>query len=451
MAKKNFKETGDQIISLVGGLGNISLLTHCVTRLRFKLKDEGMAKTEEIKALPGVISVVRASGQYQVVIGNDVVNVFDEIISNYKINTGEALTVNEDEPDEKNGAKKYWGKFLDYITGTMTQTLPILIGSGLISVILALAVNLFGVSTENPTYQVFNYVYNAGFYFLPVYVGFAAAKKLNSNPFLAAFMGAVLIHPTYTNMVTEGTTELFGVAFKGITYSSSVIPMLLITFVLSYVEKYLYKKLPSAIKSTFAPLLTILIMVPISLFILGPIGFTIGSAIVSAILWVYATVPMIIVPLTALAWPLLVMVGAHTLLVPTMTELVAASGFDGVVKPGAYCSNFAILGVCLGVALKSKKNRAVAISAATSALFGITEPAIYGVILPLKKTMISMMGGAAIGGLVAGICGVKAFTFAANSIFSIVIFGETMIFAIIAIIVACVGGFAITMLWKFDE
>lgn len=453
MAKKNFKETGDQIISYIGGVDNVNILTHCVTRLRFKLKDETIAQTEDIKNIPGVISVLKASGQYQVVIGNDVVNVYNEIIKNYKINTGEVLNVNEDEDlvDDQKGFKKYWSKFLDYITGTMTQTLPILIGSGLISVILAIASSVFGVSADNPTYQVFNFVYNAGFYFLPIFVGFAAAKKLNCNPYLAAFMGSVLVHPTYAIMIADGTTELFGIAFKGITYSSSVIPMLLIVFIMSYVEKFFVQKLPSAVKSTFAPLLTILIMVPLAFFILGPIGYIVGSGVVNMILWVYQTVPFLIVPLSAIAWPLLVMVGAHTLLVPTMTELVSTSGFDGAIKPGAYCSNFAILGVCLGVAIKSKKNRAVAISAATSAIFGITEPAVYGIVLPLKKTVISMIGGSALGGIVAGIFAVKAYTFAANSILSIVIFGNTIIYAVIAIAVSCASAFILTLLLGVSE
>lgn len=453
MTKKNFKETGDQIISYIGGIDNVNILTHCVTRLRFKLKDESIAQTEDIKNIPGVISVLKASGQYQVVIGNDVVNVYNEITNNYKINTGEALNINEDEGlvDNKKGFQKYWSKLLDYITGTMTQTLPILIGSGLISVILAIASNVFGVSIDNSTYKVFNFVYNAGFYFLPIFVGFAAAKKLKCNPYLAAFIGAVLVHPTYGIMVADGTTELFGIAFKGITYSSSVIPILLIVFVMSYVEKFFVQKLPSAVKSTFAPLLTILIMVPLAFCILGPIGYIVGSGIVNFILWVYQTVPFLIVPLSAIAWPLLVMVGAHTLLVPTMTELVSTSGFDGAIKPGAYCSNFAILGVCLGVAIKSKKNRAVAISAATSAIFGITEPAVYGIVLPLKKTVISMIGGSALGGIVAGIFTVKAYTFAANSILSIVIFGNTMIYAVIAIAVSCASAFILTLLLGVSE
>lgn len=218
MAKKDFKKMADEIVAKVGGESNVDSLTHCVTRLRFKLKDESIAKTEEIKEIDGVLSVLKASGQYQVVIGNDVVNVFDIITKNYNVNTTAALDINEDEKVEKKpvGVKGAWKAFLDYITGTMTQLLPVLIGSGLISVILALATGIFGVSTENQTYQVFNFVYNAGFYYLPVFVGVAAAKKLNCNPFMGAFMGAVLVHPTLQTMVAEGTTELFGLHFTAV-------------------------------------------------------------------------------------------------------------------------------------------------------------------------------------------------------------------------------------------
>lgn len=453
MAKKDFKKMADEIVAKVGGESNVDSLTHCVTRLRFKLKDESIAKTEEIKEIDGVLSVIKASGQYQVVIGNDVVNVFDIITKNYNVNTTAALDINEDEKTEKKpaGVKGVWKSFLDYITGTMTQLLPVLIGSGLISVVLALATSIFGVSTENSTYQVFNFVYNAGFYYLPVFVGVAAAKKLNCNPFMGAFMGAVLVHPTLQTMVAEGTTELFGLHFTAVNYSSSVVPMLLIMFVMSYVEKYAYKLLPSAIKSTFAPLVTMLIMTPLALFILGPAGYMVGSGIVNAFLWVYEQAPFLIVPLGAVLWPLLVMVGAHTLLVPTMTELLSSAGFDAVIKPGAYCSNFAILGVVLAVAFRSKKKRSVAITAASSNIFGISEPSLYGIILPLKKPLIAMIVGSAAGGIVSAIFGVKAYFFAANSILSILMFGDTMIYQIIAIAVSVAVSFAVTLILGFED
>lgn len=453
MAKKNFKKMADEIVAKVGGVENVNVLTHCVTRLRFKLKDESLAKTDEIKEIDGVLSVIQASGQYQVVIGNDVVNVFNEITSNYKVNKGEALDVDEGDVVTKKpaGIKGALSGFLDYITGTMTQILPILIGAGLISVILAIAANLFKLPTESPTYQIFNFVYNAGFYFLPIYVGFAAAKKLNSNPFLAAFMGAILVHPTLGAMVAEGNTQLFGISFTAISYSSTVIPMLLIAFVMSYVEKFAYKYLPSAIKSTFAPMLTILVMVPVSLFILGPVGYVVGSGIVSIFLWVYENAPLFVVPLSAALWPILVMMGAHTLLVPTMTEVLATAGFDAVIKPGAYCSNFAILGVVLAVAFRSKKKRDVAVAAATSTIFGISEPSLYGVIIPLKKTLIAMIGGAVAGGIVAGVFKVKAYFLTANSILSIIMFGDTMLYEIIAILVSVGVAFALTLILGFDD
>ena len=453
MAKKNYNDLADHIIEKVGGTENVNTLTHCVTRLRFKLKDEGVAKTDELKALDGVMTVIKASGQYQVVIGNDVVNVFDAIVSRHKVSTGEALNVNEDAPKEEKptGPKAIFAKVMDYITGTMVQLLPVLIAAGLLSVVLSIATNFCGLSTDGSTYKVLNAVYDAGFYFLPVMVGFAAAKRLGSNPFLAGFMGAILIHPTLISMVTEGATELFGLHYTSISYAKTVIPMLLIAFVMSYVEKFTYKFLPTAIKSTFAPLITVFVMVPLSLFILGPMGYMVGSAIVSVILWIYGISPFLIVPLSAISWPILVMFGAHTLLVPTMTDLVATMGFDAAIKPGAYCSNFAELGVLLGVAFRSKKMRSTALSAASSCVFGITEPAMYGVILPLKKTMFSMIGASAIGGAVAGFLSVKAYVPTANSILSLVMFGDTIVYAAIATAISVVAGFILTLLIGFDD
>lgn len=450
MAKKDFKALGDKIVELVGGEGNINSLTHCVTRLRFKLKDASQAKTEELKGLDGVMTVVQAAGQYQVVIGNEVNAAFDAIVSNHAIKTEDALDINEgDVPEKPNGLKGYYEKVLDYITGTMVQTLPILLASGLMSVVLAVATNFFGVQADDPTYQVYNFVYNTGFYFLPIMVGFAAAKKLGSNPFLGALTGAVLIHPTLIAWVANGdATSLFGMGFQAINYSSSVIPMLVIMPVEALIEKALYKYLPNALKVMLAPLCTMLLIVPIELFILGPLGYFVGSAIANFVIWVHATAPFIVVPLTAVAWPLLVMVGAHTLLVPTMTDLVTTMGFDSAIKPGGWCSNWAILGTLLAVIVKTKdaKQREVALTAATSNVFGVTEPALYGVIIPLKSTMIGMLGGSAIGGLVAGLLSVKAYAPAANSILSIPMFGDTIVMAAIATLASIAGGFVITWL-----
>lgn len=455
MKKKDYKKLSFDIVDKVGGIQNIESLTHCMTRLRFKLKDENIALTEDIKAIESVLAVIQANEQYQVVIGNDVVNVFDEIMKNFDIKADKEELPEADSAvnsSSKNGFKQFREIFIDYITGTMTQILPVLISAGLLSVGLAIATKFFGVSTDNITYKIFNYVYNAGFYYLPIYVGFAASKKLKSNSFLAAMMGAILLHPTYLGMVGEGIKlSVFGISFTSISYSSTVIPMLLITFVMAKIEKLMFKILPNAIKSTFAPLLVIVITVPLSLIVIGPIGYTLGAGIVNIILWIYGLSPFLIVPISAIMWPILVMFGAHTLLVPTMTELLATVGFDAAIKPGAWCSNFAILGVCLAVAYKSKKMRNSALPAAISAVFGVTEPGVYGIIVPLKKTLISMLLGSLVGGISAAILGVKSNILAANSILSIVMFGDTLLGALIATVISLVAGFVFTLIIGFKE
>ena len=417
MAKKNFKELADAIVTNIGGEGNVKMVTHCVTRLRFILKDESKADTEAIKKIPGVMTVVKASGQYQVVIGNDVVAVYNEVTSNYKMDTGEVVNEDNHDVEKPKGFKAIWAKVMDYVTGTMSQLLPVLITSGMISVILALATSFFGMSTDSNTYRLLNAAYDAGFYYLPIFVGIAAAKKLKANPFVAGLIGAVLVHPNF----------------------------------LAYVEKFMNKWIPGALKFTFVPLCTFLLMLPLALVVFGPLGYFVGSTLVNAVLWVYSVSPFLIVPLTAVSWPLLVMFGAHTLMVPTMTELISTLGYEPAVKPGAYCSNFAQLGVLLAVAFKSEKHRAAALSAASSCVFGVTEPAMYGVILPRKKTMISMILGSLVGGFIAAFLGVKAYTMAANSILSIIMFGPTMIGAIISVVVSVVAGFGFTLLIGFDE
>ena len=451
MAKKNFKELADAIVTNIGGEGNVKMVTHCVTRLRFILKDESKADTEAIKKIPGVMTVVKASGQYQVVIGNDVVAVYNEVTSNYKMDTGEVVNEDNHDVEKPKGFKAIWAKVMDYVTGTMSQLLPVLITSGMISVILALATSFFGMSTDSNTYRLLNAAYDAGFYYLPIFVGIAAAKKLKANPFVAGLIGAVLVHPNFLALVTDGGATVYGIPFTAISYAKSVIPMLLITFVMAYVETFMNKWIPGALKFTFVPLCTFLIMLPLALVVFGPLGYFVGSTLVNAVLWVYSVSPFLIVPLTAVSWPLLVMFGAHTLMVPTMTELISTLGYEPAVKPGAYCSNFAQLGVLLAVAFKSEKHRAAALSAASSCIFGVTEPAMYGVILPRKKTMISMILGSLVGGFTAAFLGVKAYTMAANSILSIIMFGPTMIGAIISVVVSVVAGFGFTLLIGFDE
>ena len=366
MAKKNFKELADAIVTNIGGEGNVKMVTHCVTRLRFILKDESKADTEAIKKIPGVMTVVKASGQYQVVIGNDVVAVYNEVTSNYKMDTGEVVNEDNHDVEKPKGFKAIWAKVMDYVTGTMSQLLPVLITSGMISVILALATSFFGMSTDSNTYRLLNAAYDAGFYYLPIFVGIAAAKKLKVNPFVAGLIGAVLVHPNFLALVTDGGATVYGIPFTAISYAKSVIPMLLITFVMAYVEKFMNKWIPGALKFTFVPLCTFLIMLPLALVVFGPLGYFVGSTLVNAVLWVYSASPFLIVPLTAVSWPLLVMFGAHTLMVPTMTELISTLGYEPAVKPGAYCSNFAQLGVLLAVAFKSEKHRAAALSAASS-------------------------------------------------------------------------------------
>ena len=454
MAKKDYGHLAAAIIDGVGGTDNIVNVTHCITRLRFVLKDEAKASDEVVGSIDGVMRVIHAAGQYQVVIGPDVNDAFSEVIKrcpDKEVAVDSAAADAEQGGEAPRGMRKICAAVLDYVTGTMVQTLPVLIGAGMLSVVLAVATSFFGVSTEDATYKVVNCLYDAGFYFLPVMVGFSAAKKLGSNPFLTALLGAFLIHPGFSSQVAEGGNVMFGMSFVAVGYAKSVIPMLFIAPMMALVEKAVYRIMPSALKMVIAPPAILLISMPIALYILGPLGYFIGSGIAQAILWVYGTAPFLIVPLAAVAWPLLVMFGAHTLLVPTMTDLITGVGFESAIKPGCYCSNFSQLGVLLAVAVKSKKKRSVALSAATSCLFGVTEPAMYGVILPGGKTMVSMTLGSAVGGVAAALLSVKAYTLTANSIIGVVMFGDTIIAALISIVVSLVAGFAFTMLLGFKD
>ena len=399
----NYENLAKSILEKVGGEQNVSNLTHCATRLRFNLKDNTKANTDAMKALNGVMGVVEKGGQYQVIIGNDVNNVYKEIM---KISNLEGKENSSEEVDDR----KPIAKVIDTITGIFTPILPAITAAGMMKAVLALLSAFKLLTADSQTYQVINFMADAAFYFLPILLASSAAKKFKCNQYLAMMLGGMLLHPTFVSMVNSakeaGTSiGVFGLPISLASYSSSVLPIILGVWFMSYVEPIADKISPKAIKFFTKPLITALVTGIVLLVAIGPIGYIVSDKVGLAIktLESYASwlVPTLIGGLT----PLLVMTGTHYGLIPIGINNRMTMGYDTIIYPGMLASNVAQGGAALAVAFKTKNSeiKQLASSAGITGVCGITEPALYGVNLRFKTPLYASMIGGAVGGLFLGI------------------------------------------------
>ena len=400
----NYENLAKSILEKIGGKENVSNLTHCATRLRFNLKDNSKAKTSEIKNINGVMGVVDKGGQYQVIIGNDVNHVYKEVV---KIANLDNMSSNASEEVDD---RKPIAKVIDTITGIFTPILPAITAAGMMKAVLALLTAFKLVTTDSQSYQIVNFMADAAFYFLPILLANSAAKKFKCNQYLAMMLGGMLLHPTFVTMVNTakeaGTSiSVFGLPISLASYSSSVLPIILGVWFMSYVEPIADKVSPKAIKFFTKPLITAVVTGIVLLVVIGPLGYIISDKIGLAIktLETYASwlVPTLIGGLT----PLLVMTGTHYGLIPIGINNRMTMGYDTIIYPGMLASNVSQGGAALAVALKTKNSeiRQLASSAGITAVCGITEPALYGVNLRFKTPLYSSMIGGAVGGLFLGL------------------------------------------------
>ena len=415
MAKKErFEDLANSVIELVGGKENIVYFTHCVTRLRFNDKDKGAVKPEEIKKVPGVIGCQWSGDQFQIIIGQAVGDAYDLICKKTGMAQQAAVDENLDQPKRKLS----FNTIMDAISGCITPCLPVLAGAGMVKVIVLVCEMLGILAAGDPTHTVLTFVGDAGFYFLPVMIGGYTAKKFGGNTALGILMGAMFIHPTFISSVTEGTAlSVFGLPIYSASYSSTIFPALLTVFVMCYVEKFFAKHSPDSIRSITEPLFTILVMVPLGLCVLGPIGAFLGNYIAIAVMWIYEHLGFVGVAILTSVLPWLVLTGMHTGFTPYLLNAFATVGYDPIVYTANVVSNVDQGAACLAVALKTKdKNlRSTALSCAVTAIVvGVTEPAMFGVNFKLRKPMYGAMIGSFIGGAIAGIGQVYAYAFAGS-------------------------------------
>lgn len=406
----DYKKLATDIVDLVGGEKNVQSVTHCATRLRFNLKDDSAAQTDRLKGTKGVMGVVNKGGQYQVVIGSDVANVYREIL---ELGSFEGGSGKDEVKDEKGPVVRV----LDTIAGIFTPIIPAITGAGMLKAVMALLVAFKVIDTTSETYQFLNFIADAAFYFLPFLIANSAAKKFKCNAYMAMSIAGVILHPTFISMVNTAKEAETGLKFIGIpvsltSYSSSVIPIILGVWFMSFVEPLADKISPKPVKFFTKPLLTLIVTAPVTLIVLGPLGNIIGDGIATAISFLNAHVSWLVPLVVGTFTPLMVMTGMHYGLIPIGINNIATAGFDTVVGPGMLGSNIAQGGASLAVAVRTKNSevRQLATSAGITAVCGITEPAMYGISLRFKKPLIAAMVGGGISGLFLGITGVGRYT-----------------------------------------
>ena len=448
MAKEEkYAELADKVLELVGGKDNIEFFTHCVTRLRFVLKDQSMAKVDEIEKIKGVLGCQWQSGQLQIIIGQSVGDAYQLICEKGGLAMEKPVEMDEgDVPQEKKKLtlRGAVSSVLDAISGCLTPAIPLLIGCGMIKVILMILEAAGLLAAESTTYTLLSAVGDAGFYFLPVIVGGNAAKKFGAN-----------IYPTFVDGVSAGTAfTLFGLPVYGASYTSTIFPVILCVWVMAPIEKFFAKHSPDSLRSIIEPLCTLIVMIPLSFCILAPAGAFLGTYVSEFMLWLYDAIGFIGVALLAALMPFIIMTGMHSAFVPYLLQMFSTVGAESIFYPALVISNVDQGAAALAVALKTKDKdiRSTSLSCAVTAMAaGVTEPAMYGVNLKYKTPMWGAMIGSAVGGLVAGLMKVSIYAFAGVSSFvALPLFiGETasnLIWMCISVAIGIIVTFVMTLI-----
>lgn len=461
MMDKNLK-IAQEVLEKVGGKDNVSNVTHCMTRLRFDVKDYSKVDEEGIKSIEGVLGCVKAGGQLQVIIGQNVAKVYDEVCKVGGFEKAVAIKENLDkELKEKTTVKTVFNSILNYLSASMATIIPAFMAAAMFKTLaVVLGPDMLKVITaDSDIYILFGFLHEACFYYMPIMIGYSACKKLNINPILGLYLGAVLLSPTFIGMI--GTVEkftVFGIEAPLTNYSSSIVPMLIAVWVMSLVYKFFKKYIPEALAAVFVPFLTILVMAPLMLCFIAPLGNRIANLISGTLISLASNGGFIGVAIIAAIWEYLVMTGMHTPVVMfAIMSLYGTGNPDTCVLVAGNCATWALYGTALGafIKTKNKEDKSLALGYVSSGLLGgIGEPTLYGVCMKYKKPFIAMTIGAFVGGLYAGITNV-VYTLAATNVLSLlgyVSFGTAnTINGIISCILAFGIGCVLTVVIGFEE
>jgi PTS system beta-glucosides-specific IIC component len=446
----DYKSLAKSIVENVGGADNIVHLEHCSTRLRFQLADHSKVNIDALKKTPGVMGVIDAA-QFQIVIGNDVIEAYDAITSAYDLGGVPAASAKK----EKRSAGAV---FLEYLIGIFQPLVPAIAGAGVLKSIMLLLAMIGAITSTDTLYTTLVGISDATFYFLPLMVAVTTANMFKTDRLVAVAAVGFLLLPATTTALKDGLA-LFGITVQNITYSSQVFPAILEVICLSLLERWLNKVSPKAIRVFFVPMVALAITIPVTLLVLGPLGYNVGVLLTDAILFMYSTFGWIALAVLAAILPFMISMGMHKALVPYAVSSMSTAGFESLYLPASLGHNISESGACLAVALRTKDERLrqTALSAGISALMGITEPALYGVTLQHKRAMTAVVISGAISGALIGLLGVKAFVTVGPGLASMTMYvdaanPQNLVNAFIGFAVALVCSFAIAFVtWKDDD
>ncbi len=458
---QDFKKLASSVVDAVGGVGNVTNLTHCMTRLRFILKDEAKASDETVKNIPGVMGLVKQGGQYQIIIGNNVAAAYKEILA-LGVDGGATVDASE-QPKQKWTLKRVGMTILDAIIGTMTPLIPAIIGGSMVKLLAMLWLMTGVVGETNSTYVLLNTIGDAAFFFLPILVAVSASKKFGTNTYLAVAIAGLMVHPVFMDLMAKAAegqaVTLAMLPITSVKYTYTIIPAIVMSWLLRYIEAGVDRITPLVTKNFLKPMLILLVGAVIAISIVGPAGVWLGNGISAVVYGIHGKLGWLAVAIVGAIWPLLVMTGMHRVFTPTIVTTIAETGSEAMVMPSEIGANMSLGGVSLAVAFKTKNRelRQTALAAASSALIaGITEPALYGVAIRLKRPMIASVITGFIAGAVAGLAGLASHSMAAPGLFTSVQFidkdNPTSILWIAAVMaISVVVSFALTLILGFED
>ena len=458
---QDFKKLASSVVDAVGGVGNVTNLTHCMTRLRFILKDEAKASDETVKNIPGVMGLVKQGGQYQIIIGNNVAAAYKEILA-LGVDGGATVDASE-QPKQKWTLKRVGMTILDAIIGTMTPLIPAIIGGSMVKLLAMLLLMTGVVGETNSTYVLLNTIGDAAFFFLPILVAVSASKKFGTNTYLAVAIAGLMVHPVFMDLMAKAAegqaVTLAMLPITSVKYTYTIIPAIVMSWLLRYIEAGVDRITPLVTKNFLKPMLILLVGAVIAISIVGPAGVWLGNGISAVVYGIHGKLGWLAVAIVGAIWPLLVMTGMHRVFTPTIVTTIAETGSEAMVMPSEIGANMSLGGVSLAVAFKTKNRelRQTALAAASSALIaGITEPALYGVAIRLKRPMIASVITGFIAGAVAGLAGLASHSMAAPGLFTSVQFidkdNPTSILWIAAVMaISGVVSFALTLILGFED
>ncbi|MER0123236.1 PTS transporter subunit EIIC [Streptococcus sp. ZJ93] len=441
----------DGILEGVGGKANVISATHCFTRLRLQFKDYEIVDDDKVKAVKGVVGLNKQGKEYQIIIGTEVGNLYPEFIQATNLKAQAQLDVKESEADEK-----LFDKLVGIIVGTFVPLIGLIAAGGTIKGLLSVLVQIKLLTNDSSTYIVLYAAANAIFYFFPIFIGFTAGKKFGATPYLSALVGSVLVYPTLLTAASEKVAgNFFGLPLTFLDYANTVLPAIFAAWLVSVLERFFRKQLPHVLQMVFVPFFTILVAVPIVLLVVGPLVTIFSGWLSTGLEWIFNFSPILTGIIFGGLWSVIILFGLAWGVVPILINYTIQYGYDpiyGMLAPAA----LGMAGAVFAVALKSKNAeiKSLGISTGVTALLGVTEPAMYGIAIPSKKTFVFASMGTAISGAIAGLMGVKIFAPGLSGVFNVFAYfggenlGQNVFWGIATLVIAFISAFILTYLFS---